>query len=217
VISQIFGGGGNAGAPFRNDFIEVFNRSNSNIDLSGWSVQYASATAATWSVTPLTGITLSPGQFYLIQESSGGSNGVALTSPDATGAIAMAAGAGKVALVRNSTALTGTCPNNPNIIDLVGYGTTANCFRGPAPASAASNTNAILRMANGCNDTRNNAADFAVGTPNPRSTKSLLAPCATTQLSRKGAKTQNQNANSILVGVFPCGFAPLRENFLRGG
>ena len=28
VISQIFGGGGNSGAPFRNDFIEIFNNGN---------------------------------------------------------------------------------------------------------------------------------------------------------------------------------------------
>ncbi len=50
--------------------------------------------------------------------------------PDASGTIAMAAGSGKVALVKNSTALTGACPNDPNIVDIVGYGNTANCFKG---------------------------------------------------------------------------------------
>ena len=54
MISQVFGGGGNSGAPFRNDFIEIFNAGNSTVNLSGWSVQYASATASTWSVTLLT-------------------------------------------------------------------------------------------------------------------------------------------------------------------
>jgi len=178
VITQIFGGGGNSGAPFRNDFIEIFNRGTATVNLTGWSIQYASATASTWSVTPLTAITLSPGQYYLIQESSGGSNGVAISAPDATGTIAMAAGSGKIALVRSSTALTGTCPNDPNIIDLVGYGSTANCFRGSAPAAAASNTNALLRAANGCTDTRNNVADFALGTPTPRNTSFLPRICA---------------------------------------
>src|ERR1051325_10712747 len=177
VISQIFGGGGNAGAPLRNDFIEIFNAGNVSVNLSGWSVQYASATASTWSVTPLSSVSLLPGQYYLIQESSGGSNGVALTAPDATGAIAMAAGSGKVALVKNSTALTGACPNDPNIIDLVGYGSTANCFRGATPAQAPSNTNAILRAANGCTNTRNNVADFALGPPNPRNTTFLPRIC----------------------------------------
>ncbi|HKN83457.1 MAG TPA: lamin tail domain-containing protein, partial [Pyrinomonadaceae bacterium] len=121
AISQIYGGGGNSGAPFRNDFIEIFNSGSSAVNLAGWSVQYASATASSWSVTPLTPVVLLPGQYYLVQESSGGSNGVALPAPDAIGTIAMAAGSGKVALVKNSTALSGTCSNDPNIVDLVGY------------------------------------------------------------------------------------------------
>jgi predicted extracellular nuclease len=178
VISQVFGGGGNSGAPFRNDFIEIFNRGNVSVNLSGWSVQYASATASTWSVTPLTSVTLLPGQYYLVQESSGGSSGVVLSAPDATGTIAMAAGSGKVALVKSSTALSGTCPGDPNIVDLVGYGNTANCFRGSAPAPAASNTNAISRAANGCTDTRNNMADFMLSPPNPRNTSFLPRICA---------------------------------------
>ncbi len=177
VISQIFGGGGNAGAPFRNDFIEIFNGTNASINLNGWSVQYASATASTWSVTPLTAVTLLPGQYYLVQESSGGSNGTALPTPDATGSIAMAAGSGKVVLVKNSNALTGACPNDPNIVDLLGYGSTANCFRGSAPATAPSNTNALVRAAGGCTDTRNNVADFGLGPPNPRNTTFLPRIC----------------------------------------
>jgi len=178
VISQVFGGGGNSGAPLRNDFIEIFNRGNTSVNLSGWSVQYASATASTWSVTSLTSVILLPGQYYLIQESSGGSTGVTLPTPDATGSIAMAAGSGKVVLVKNSTALTGACPNDPNIIDLVGYGSTANCFRGSGPAPAASNTSAILRAASGCTDTRNNNADFMLSPPNPRNISSLPRICA---------------------------------------
>jgi uncharacterized protein (TIGR03437 family) len=177
VISQIFGGGGNSGAPFRNDFIEIFNAGNSPVNLSGWSVQYASATASTWAVTALTSITLAPGQYYLVQESSGGSNGAALPAPDATGTIAMAAGSGKVVLIKSSAALTGACPSDPNIVDLVGYGSTANCFRGSAPAPAPSNTNAILRAAAGCTDTRNNVLDFALGPPNPRNTNFLQRIC----------------------------------------
>ena len=178
VISQVFGGGGNSGAPFRNDFIEIFNAGSTPASLGGWSVQYASATASTWSTTALTNITLAPGQRYLIQQ-AGGSNGAALPTPDATGTIAMAAGAGKVALVKTTTVLTGACPkDDPNIVDFVGYGNTANCFRGTGPAPAGSNTNAVTRATNGCTDTRNNASDFAVAPPNPRNTSSPLISCA---------------------------------------
>ncbi len=177
VISQLFGGGGNANAPFRNDFIEIFNSGTVPINLSGWSVQYASATATTWSVTPLASIALQPGRYYLVQQASGGNNGAPLPTPDATGTIAMAATSGKVALVRSTTPLSGSCPNDPNIVDLVGYGSTASCFRGTAPAPAPSNTNAISRGENGCSNTHNNNSDFKTNAPNPRNIASPVNMC----------------------------------------
>lgn len=177
VISQVFGGGGNAGSPFRNDFIEIFNAGDTPVNLGGWSVQYASATASTWAATPLSSIVLAAGQYYLVQQ-AGGSNGSTLPAPDATGAIAMAAGSGKVALVKNTTALTGACPSSPNIVDLVGYGSTANCFRGAAPAPGASNTNAATRKTNGCTDTSNNTSDFALAAPSPRNTSTPINRCS---------------------------------------
>src|SRR5438132_1412317 len=35
VISQVYGGGGNSGAPYHNDYIEVFNRGNTTAALRG--------------------------------------------------------------------------------------------------------------------------------------------------------------------------------------
>src|SRR5688572_9189435 len=55
VISQIYGGGGNAGAPLRNDYVELFNRGRSAVDLTGWNVSYSSATGSNEQVTSLTG------------------------------------------------------------------------------------------------------------------------------------------------------------------
>jgi predicted extracellular nuclease len=188
VISQLFGGGGNTNAPFRNDFIELFNHSTTPIDLTGWSVQYAGATSSTWSVTPLTPTILAPGQHYMVQQASGANNGIALPQPDATGTIAMAAAAGKVALVKTTTALTGPCPNDPNIIDLVGYGATASCFKGNAPAPAASNTNAVIRKSDGCADTANNSADFIAAPPNPRNLASPVNICTQSAVANIGAE-----------------------------
>ena len=105
VISQVYGGGGNAGATYRNDFIELHNRGGSAVDVTGWSVQYASSAGTSWAVTTLTG-TLAPGQFYLVQEAVGAGGTVNLPAPDASGNIAMSATAGKVALVSSTTALT---------------------------------------------------------------------------------------------------------------
>ena len=42
VISQVFGGGGSNGAPFLNDYIELFNYGTNVVNLGGWSVQYTS-------------------------------------------------------------------------------------------------------------------------------------------------------------------------------
>jgi hypothetical protein len=146
------------------------------VSLNGWSVQYASATGTgSWSVTPLTNFTLQPGQYYLVQE-DGNANGIN-TNPaaDATGSIAMAQAAGKVLVASTTTAFTG-CPSGTNVIDLVGYGTTANCSETSA-APAPSTTTADLRAAGGCTDTNNNSADFAAGAPNPRNTLSPLNKC----------------------------------------
>jgi len=176
VISQVFGGGGNSGAPFRNDFIELFNAGPTAVSLAGWSVQYASASASTWSVTNLGAVSLMPGQYYLVQEASGGANGVALPSPDANGSIALAATAGKVALVKTTTALNGACPGDLNIVDLVGYGSSVSCFEDSA-AGAPSNSTAIVRANSGCTDSANNANDFTTLSPNPRNTVSAVHLC----------------------------------------
>lgn len=184
VISQIFGGGGNFGAPFRNDFIEIFNNGQTAVNLDGWSVQYVSATGSTWAVTNLASVSLDPGQYFLIQEGPTGSNGLELPAPDTIGSITMAAAAGKVALVNSRTALTGTCPNNQTIVDLVGYGNTANCFRGTGPTTSPSNTTVVLRLANGCVDSQNNSLDFIAGPPNPRNRSSMLNLCSITLMQR---------------------------------
>ncbi|HEV8367851.1 MAG TPA: lamin tail domain-containing protein [Pyrinomonadaceae bacterium] len=177
VISQIFGGGGNSGAPFRNDFIELFNAGTTTVNLAGWSVQYASATATTWSVTNVGSVLLAPGQYYLIQEASGGTNGVTLPTPDATGTINLAAGAGKVALLNANAVLSGACPIDVHIVDMVGYGGTATCFEG-SPAPAPSNSTAIVRANGGCTDSASNLGDFATTPPNPRNISSSFHLCA---------------------------------------
>src|ERR671931_941620 len=71
VVSQVYGGGGNVGATYKNDFIELYNRSAAPVSVNGWSVQYASTTGTTWQRTALSG-TIAAGGDYLVQEAAGG-------------------------------------------------------------------------------------------------------------------------------------------------
>ncbi|MDQ3806378.1 MAG: lamin tail domain-containing protein, partial [Acidobacteriota bacterium] len=141
VISQVYGGGGNAGATFTHDFVELFNRGDAPAGLRGWSVQYASATGGAWQVSALPDAVLLPGQYLLVREDAGrgcenSPCGADLPPPDASGTIPLGSTAGKVALVNHSTRLEGDCPLGASIIDFVGYGSSANCSEGGRPAPA---------------------------------------------------------------------------------
>ena len=184
VVSQVYGGGGNSGAPLRNDFIELYNAADTAVSVAGWSVQYTSATGTTWQVTALpSGASIPARSFYLVQEAAG-SNGSApaLPTPDAVGTIPMSSSAGKVALVSNATALTGACPiPGAAVLDFVGYGSTANCAEGGRPAPTLSNTTADVRSTvggGGLQDSDVNGDDFTALAPNPRNSGNSSGPGA---------------------------------------
>ena len=201
VVSQIYGGGGNAGATFRNDYVELFNAGSATVDLAGWSVQYATAAGATWQATALAG-TIAPGRSYLVQLASNADVGAALPTPDATGTSNLGAASGKIAVVSGTAALTcgasaGSCAGL--VEDLVGYG-DANDFEGPGSAAALSNTTAALRADGGCTDTNDNAADFAAATPAPRNSASPAHLCSGTPSSGpSGSVNVDLNVASVLT------------------
>ncbi len=200
VISQLYGGGGAAvGSTYTNDFVELFNRGATAVDVTGWSIQYASAAgtglfgATTVVITPLSG-TLQPGQYLLVEGavSTATPTGVPLPTPDVTDAspINLSGSSGKVALVTDSTPLGcngGSTPCDAGMLariqDLVGYGATAttppNFFEGtvPAPEPAPSASNGVQRKDGGCTETDDNGADFLEAIPAPRNMASTFNPC----------------------------------------
>jgi uncharacterized protein len=180
VVSQIYAGGGNAGATLRNDYVELFNRGSGTVDLSGWTVQYATAAGTSWQTTALSG-TVAAGHYYLVQLASNSSVGAALPPADATGTSNLAATGGKVALVHAAAPITcgasaGSCSADALVDDLVGYG-DASDFEGAGSAAGLSSTSAALRANDGCSDTGNNAADFTAGDPTPRNSASPVHSC----------------------------------------
>jgi predicted extracellular nuclease len=179
VISQVYGGGGNSGATYTNDYVELYNPTSSSISLSGLSVQYASATGTSWNAATLpASASVAPGHYYLIQMAAGTTASTSLPTPDFTPTLSdvsqtflinLSATAGKVALVSNTTPLTVSCPTGASILDFVGYGTTANCSEGNAPAPTTSNNAQSIIRKDSTVDSNNNAADFqTTSPPNPR-------------------------------------------------
>ena len=196
VISQVYGGGGNTGATFSNDFIELFNRGNTAQNLLGWSVQYTSAAGPTapntWIKTLLPDFTLQPGQYFLIKQAAGATPSTPLPTADLDGAtattgsdglplttgIAMSGSNGKVILVSSDIAETTSNPTGAQIIDKVGYGATPVGFEGTGPTGTAlTNSTSAQRNNAGCIDTDNNPTDFTAELPIPRNSATTLNVC----------------------------------------
>jgi hypothetical protein len=163
VISQLYAAGGNSGATYNQDFVELFNRSTSPVTVTGWTIQYATASGTFGIAYTLNAATIPAGSYYLVGIGAVGANGATLASNQATTAGGLATTGGKVALAANATAVTyaGTNSFSTNAVDVVGYG-SATAYEGsaaaPAPAAAA-----ILRAGGGCTDTNDNRADFTSG------------------------------------------------------
>ena len=175
VISEVYGGGGHAGASYTHDFIEIFNRGTQTVSLDYWSVQYAPYDGTAWGVTPLLGRTLAPGAYLLIQETSSGSDGMPLPTPDVVGSEPMSATRGKVILAATTNPLSGSDPRTTStaVIDFVGYG-EADAYE-TSPASAPSSSLSVSRTR--CVDTDDNSADFTVEAPNPLNNATTPQPC----------------------------------------
>ena len=224
VIYQIYGGGGLSTAQYKNDFVVLFNRGNSSVNLNGWSTQYASSGGNEWLVTPLSDVFLEPGQYYLIQYASNGSVGDNLPTPDLFAPVVtnnsgnsfvpnLSSTDGKLALVNTTQKLPlSTCPSEPSIIDLVGFGNSASCFEGRA-TNDISRTTAIIRKNEGCKDSDDNFSDFVIAAPAPRNTVSARNTCnVSANLEASGGASPSTVAaggNTLLtVRVFPAASPP---------
>ena len=90
VISEVYGGGGNGGATYKNDFIELYNPTSADIDLTGWKIQYASKSGSfsEQNNTELSGV-IKAKRYFLIQQAKGNGGSEDLPRADVIGNIAM--------------------------------------------------------------------------------------------------------------------------------
>ncbi|PGZ94513.1 MULTISPECIES: DNA/RNA non-specific endonuclease [Bacillaceae] len=214
VISEIYGGGGNSGSSYKNDYIELYNPTNSSVSLSGWSIQYASSTGAFSNITNLSG-SIGAHQYILIKEASGGGGTIDLPTADVTGTINLSASSGKVALAKATTAVSGSADSN--VVDFVGFGSANDSET--TPVGTLSATTSVERKDNNGGtaqgqgngwDTNNNANDF-VNTSSivPQNSSSTAEPSTETQTGTdndhiglgnpSGATSNTSNSNNYLM------------------
>jgi len=213
VINRVYGAGGNAGAVYNADFVELFNRGGSAVNITGWSLQYASATATTGftapnSVVPLAGL-VPPGGYYLVQMDDAGTNGLPIPTPDAVAGMTspgMAAEAGRVALVEGVVTPIGN--DLSAVRDMLGYGPTALTYEGAGPAPALSAALQARRLFNGCQDANQNFNDFEAIAPNlpgdPRNSTAPAAPCGVTCGCRGDASGDGLVSGRDIQGFVLC-------------
>ncbi|MCU1228375.1 MAG: polymorphic outer membrane protein [Acidobacteria bacterium] len=174
VISQLYGGNGNA---YANDYVELFNSTANPINITGYSLQYGSATGQFGSVAtnvytfPAT-TSIAANHYLTVKFGTPGSGLPVTADIDVPTGLNMSGTSGKVALVTTGTALGCGATATPcalpdlRIIDLVAYGTANNAEGGSSvnDGTAISASAGPLRKGEGCTDTDNNLNDFTVAT-----------------------------------------------------
>src|SRR4029079_1251298 len=130
--------GGNVGSTYQNNYLELFNPTDSTIDFSGWQIYLASDTGTfnvAFSFGSSQGIPIPAHKYLLIKLGPDSSNGAPVpwdlfVPPITVFPAPNLSPSGKVFITRpNSTVFGSSCPlPNSEIVDFVGYGSTANCF-----------------------------------------------------------------------------------------
>ena len=211
VINEVYLNGGSAGATYAKKFIELYNPTSAAIDLSGWSIQYKSSAGTTISGNSALGTrSIGAGKTFLIeaQGNSGTPVPPALPTADVVSTLNPSGSAGGViALSKSTAALSAATPTallaDPNLVDLIGYG-TADTFEGAAEPAGYTITTSLTRASDGA-DTDDNADDF--GPSSPPTPLACGEECAVTTppvvppVAKTIAEVQGEGFTSPLVGT----------------
>ncbi|MCG7278982.1 ExeM/NucH family extracellular endonuclease [Corynebacterium imitans] len=154
VINEVYGGGGNSGATISNDFVELYNPTDADIDITGWVLDQQSASGNSGNKAALSG-TVPAGGYFLIKGAAGNNKDNPLENADFESTFNFG-GKEASAVLHDASG---------NQVDLVGWGGAKNSEG--APAKGTSNSTSVQRKEAGV-DTDNNAADFEVAAPTPQ-------------------------------------------------
>src|SRR5262252_3586971 len=183
-ISQIYTRGGESGATFLNDYVELFNAGNTNVDINGWQIFVNSLEGSTQQAIGskfTTSFNMTPGMHLLVRFAGNGSNGQALTGLLPTiNDISLGSTSGQISLLSPTQTFSSNCPTsfgvNGAVVDFVGYGPTT-CAEGTSTPAVAQSNKSLTRINGGCTDTNNNLSDFSIVDPVPHNFSSAATPC----------------------------------------
>jgi len=203
LMSQIMGAGGNGTNPYTADYVELFNYGSSSVTLTGWSLQYASATGTSTSsnLFAIPTVTIPAGGYYLVSGAVTANGGTTDPSDLSTG-MTLSGTSGRVFLVDTQTALVSASIATPSsdatIIDMVGYG-SPNSYEGagpsPAPSSSANSYIQYMQRTDICANAYSNSAEWALQSiPTPGTTPS-------TNTDPVGASAPHNSHSTVTVCV----------------
>ncbi len=159
LIYEAYGAGGNAGATYTHDYVVLYNTTNNDIDLTGYSLQYAAKEGEFNYILELMG-TIEAKGYYLIQM-LGGNNGVPIPlQPNITGTQNMSGTEFKLALANTLDKVESS--NDDNVVDFLGVG-EANDYKGTGTAPKISAVKSAKRES--FFNANNNEKDFKAVTP----------------------------------------------------
>jgi Calx-beta domain/Domain of unknown function (DUF4214) len=193
VVSQVYTRGGEPGASYQSDFVEIFNRGTTAVSLNNYALQAtldngSIPTSLSLRIFSLNGASVQPGHYFLIRfRGDAAGDGQPLPTPDFDLNILPAAvpanlhpTAGTIVLLTPDGSFQG-CPSSAQaagVVDFVGYGNSL-CYEGPSgPAPLPTLNQAAQRELGGCADNNVNALDFHLGPPLPRNSSSSPGLCS---------------------------------------
>jgi hypothetical protein len=195
-ISQIYTRGGEAGSTYQNDYIELFNRGNVDVDINGWSLNIKNFAGTPPNIqisstgiklSNPNGIVIGAGKHFLIKFGGSGAGGQTINNPDINlNPVPISDTGGEIALIaKDQTLPFSYCPAAPDltgvVVDYVGYG-IAICYEGTVTLAPGPDKS-LTRIGGGCTDNNDNLADFSFATPNPRTRADAATPCGAQSFS----------------------------------
>ncbi|MFF2271672.1 ExeM/NucH family extracellular endonuclease [Agromyces sp. NPDC058136] len=211
VINEVYTRGGSNFQPYSGKFVELFNPTGADVSLSGWSLQYRSATStgAASGVGALSG-TIKAGGYFLIgmPGNNNGNVGAALPTVDASVSLNPSGTNGSLFLAKTASAINpgnGSVVNNPQVADYVGFGTSLNfetkaALYGDGVTTPGNEVPGAIARSNGA-DTDDNSKDFSFSsTPTPTNSGAGPVDPEPDPDTATIAEVQGDGAASPLVG-----------------